>query len=41
MYRNRNACGNGEPVFDKLDAALSRAVMSIGAVKVLKSGTDF
>ena len=25
--------GIGEPVFDKLDASLARAVMSIGAVK--------
>jgi chorismate synthase len=30
--------GIGEPVFDKLDAALSKAVMSIGAVKAVEIG---
>ena len=30
--------GIGEPVFDKLDALLSRAVMSIGAVKAIEIG---
>ncbi|MCR5674190.1 MAG: chorismate synthase [Lachnospiraceae bacterium] len=30
--------GIGEPVFDKLDAALSHAVMSIGAVKAIEIG---
>ena len=30
--------GIGEPVFDKLDALLSRAVMSIGAVKAVEIG---
>lgn len=30
--------GLGDPVFDKLDAALARAVMSIGAVKAVEIG---
>ena len=30
--------GIGEPVFDKLDALLSRAIMSIGAVKAVEIG---
>ncbi len=30
--------GIGEPVFDKLDAALAKAVMSIGAVKAVEIG---
>ena len=30
--------GIGEPVFDKLDALLSRAVMSVGAVKAIEIG---
>lgn len=30
--------GIGEPVFDKLDASLARAVMSIGAVKAVEIG---
>ena len=30
--------GIGEPVFDKLDALLARAVMSIGAVKAIEIG---
>lgn len=30
--------GVGEPVFDKLDASLSRAIMSIGAVKAVEVG---
>lgn len=30
--------GIGEPVFDKLDAAIARAVMSIGAVKAVEIG---
>ena len=33
--------GIGEPVFDKLDAALCRAVMSIGAVKGVEIGDGF
>ena len=33
--------GIGEPVFDKLDASLSRAVMSIGAVKGVEIGDGF
>ena len=33
--------GVGEPVFDKLDANLSRAVMSIGAVKGVEIGDGF
>ncbi len=33
--------GIGEPVFDKLDAALSKAVMSIGAVKGVEIGDGF
>lgn len=33
--------GAGDPVFDKLDACLSRAVMSIGAVKAVEIGDGF
>ena len=33
--------GLGEPVFDKLDALLARAVMSIGAVKGVEIGDGF
>ena len=33
--------GLGEPVFDKLDAALARALMSIGAVKGVEIGAGF
>ncbi len=33
--------GIGEPVFDKLDASLSKAVMSIGAVKGIEIGDGF
>lgn len=33
--------GIGEPVFDKLDASLARAVMSIGAVKGFEIGDGF
>lgn len=33
--------GIGEPVFDKLDAALAKAVMSIGAVKGVEIGAGF
>lgn len=33
--------GIGEPVFDKLDAALSHAVMSIGSVKGIEFGSGF
>ncbi len=33
--------GVGEPVFDKLDACLARAVMSIGAVKGFEIGDGF
>ena len=33
--------GIGEPVFDKLDAELARAVMSIGAVKAVEIGAGF
>lgn len=33
--------GIGEPIFDKLDAALSKAVMSIGAVKGVEIGDGF
>lgn len=35
------AAGIGEPVFDKLDAALAQAVMSIGAVKGIEFGDGF
>jgi chorismate synthase len=31
----------GEPVFDKLDAALAAAVMSVGAVKGVEIGAGF
>jgi chorismate synthase len=33
--------GIGEPVFDKLDASLAKAVMSIGAVKAIEIGDGF
>ncbi len=33
--------GLGEPVFDKLDAALAQAVMSVGAVKGVEIGAGF
>lgn len=33
--------GLGEPVFDKLDAVLSHAVMSIGAIKGIEFGSGF
>lgn len=33
--------GLGEPVFDKLDAELARAIMSIGAVKGVEIGSGF
>ncbi len=33
--------GLGEPVFDKLDALLSQAVMSLGAVKGIEFGSGF
>ena len=33
--------GVGEPVFDKLDANLSKAIMSIGAVKGIEFGAGF
>ncbi len=33
--------GIGEPVFDKLDASLSKAIMSIGAVKGVEIGDGF
>lgn len=33
--------GWGEPVFDKLDAELARAIMSIGAVKGIEFGAGF
>ena len=32
--------GIGEPVFDKLDAELSKAIMSIGSVKASRSEMD-
>lgn len=35
---NGMTAGVGEPVFDKLDACLSKAVMSIGAVKAVSIG---
>ena len=33
--------GVGEPVFDKLDANLAKAIMSIGAVKGIEIGDGF
>jgi chorismate synthase len=33
--------GLGEPVFDKLDADLARAIMSVGAVKGVEIGSGF
>lgn len=33
--------GIGDPVFDKLDAGLARAIMSIGAVKAVEIGDGF
>lgn len=35
---NNLPAGLGEPVFDKLDASLARAIMSIGAVKAVEIG---
>ncbi|WP_127529509.1 chorismate synthase [Paenibacillus kobensis] len=35
------AAGLGEPVFDKLDAELSKAMLSIGAVKGIEFGAGF
>lgn len=35
------AAGLGEPVFDKLDALLAHAMLSIGAVKGIEFGTGF
>lgn len=40
--RARNCpAGLGEPVFDKLDAALAQALMSVGAVKGVEIGAGF
>lgn len=39
--RARCTVGLGEPVFDKLDAELARALMSIGAVKGVEIGSGF
>ena len=33
--------GLGEPVFDKLDAELGKAMLSIGAVKAIEFGAGF
>jgi chorismate synthase len=33
--------GIGQPVFDKLDAALAKAIMSIGAIKGVEIGDGF
>ena len=41
MYCRRTACRLREPVFDKLDALLAKAVMSIGAVKGVEIGDGF
>lgn len=38
---NGMPAGIGEPVFDKLDACLGKAVMSIGAVKAFEIGDGF
>ena len=37
-FVNNMPTGIGEPVFDKLDARLAQAVMSIGAVKAVEIG---
>jgi chorismate synthase len=34
-------CGLGDPVFDKIDARLAHAIMSIGAVKGIEFGAGF
>ena len=34
-------CGVGEPVFEKLDAVLGKAILSIGAVKGIEFGRGF
>lgn len=40
--RVKNVCaGLGEPVFDKLDAEIAKAVLSIGAVKGIEFGLGF
>lgn len=41
MCRKGMPAGIGEPVFDKLDAQLSKAVMSIGATKGIEIGDGF
>lgn len=38
---NGMPAGIGEPVFDKLDAALAKAIMSVGAVKGIEIGDGF
>ncbi|MGV2788408.1 chorismate synthase, partial [Clostridium perfringens] len=35
------AAGLGEPVFDKLDAELAKAMLSVGAIKGIEFGTGF
>ena len=41
MHRKWVTPGVGEPVFEKLDAVLSKAIFSIGAVKGLEFGSGF
>lgn len=41
IYATNCPAGLGEPVFDKLDAALAGAMMSIGAVKGVEIGAGF
>lgn len=38
---NNMPAGIGEPVFDKLDANISKAIMSIGAIKGIEIGDGF
>ena len=41
VIANGVPCGLGEPVFDKLDADLAKALMSIGGVKGVEIGAGF
>ena len=41
MYKRQVPGGLGEPVFDKLQATLAHALMSIGAVKGIEFGAGF
>ena len=38
MRGRRRSCGNRRTCFDKLDACLAKAIMSVGAVKAVEIG---